>query len=46
MIDKAMAIFQKVGDWFLMEHDTYIRVYGPTKYPHLVPGFIPKKFVF
>jgi hypothetical protein len=28
-----------------MEHGTYIRVYRATKYPHLLPWFVPNKLV-
>jgi hypothetical protein len=41
MTDKALAIVHKIGDWYLMEHGTYIRVYGATKSPHLLPRFVP-----
>jgi hypothetical protein len=29
-----------VGDWYLMEYETYIRVYVATKSPNLLPKFI------
>jgi hypothetical protein len=39
MTNKALSIIQNIGDWYLMEHGTYIRVYGATKAPHLLPRF-------
>jgi hypothetical protein len=45
MTNKALSIIQNIGDWYLMEHGTYIRVYGATKAPHLLPRFVPDKLV-
>jgi hypothetical protein len=28
-----------------MEHDTYIKVYGAMKPPHMLPGFMSDKIV-
>jgi hypothetical protein len=46
MIDNAIAVIRRIGDWYLMEHDTYIRIYGAMKPPHLLPRFVPNKLVF
>jgi hypothetical protein len=45
MIDKALSIIKNIGDWYLMEHGTYIRIYGATKAPHLLPCFFIDKLV-
>jgi hypothetical protein len=45
MKDKALAIIRNIGDWYLMEHGTYIRIYGATKAPHLLPRFVLDKLV-
>jgi hypothetical protein len=45
MANKALSILQNIGDWYLLEHGTYIRVYGATKAPHLLPRFVPDKLV-
>jgi hypothetical protein len=45
MTDKAIAVIRRIGDWYLMEHDTYIKVYGAMKLPHLLPRFVPDKLV-
>jgi hypothetical protein len=37
MTDKAIAVIKRIGDWYLMEHGTYIRVYGATKPPIFSP---------
>jgi hypothetical protein len=35
----------KVGHWYLDEHSTYIRVFGATKAPHLLPAHVPDRLV-
>jgi hypothetical protein len=45
MKNKAIAVIRRIEDWYLMEHDTYIRIYGAMKPPHLLPWFIPEKLV-
>jgi hypothetical protein len=34
-------IISKVGHWYLDEHTTYIRVFGATRAPHLLPAHVP-----
>jgi hypothetical protein len=38
MTDKALVIIRRIGDWYLMEHGTYIRIYGAMKAPHGLGG--------
>jgi hypothetical protein len=45
MTDKAITVIRRIGDWYLMEHGTYIRIYGAMKPPHLLPQFIPENIV-
>jgi hypothetical protein len=45
MTNKALAVIRRIGDWYLMEHGTYIRIYRATKAPHLLPRFVPDKLV-
>jgi hypothetical protein len=45
MIDKAIIVIRRIGDYYLMEHSTYIRIYGVMKPPHLLPQSIPDKLV-
>jgi hypothetical protein len=45
MTYKSIVVIMRIGDWYLMEHDTYIRVYGAMKPPHLLPWFVPDKLV-
>jgi hypothetical protein len=33
MTDKEIVVIKRIGDWYLMEHNTYIRVYGAMKSP-------------
>jgi hypothetical protein len=42
MTNKAIALIRRTGDCYLMEHGTYIRVYGVMNLPHLLPKFVPK----
>jgi len=30
----------EIGDWFVNEKITYIRIYGATKAPHLLPKVV------
>jgi hypothetical protein len=34
-------MISKVGHWYLDEHTTYIRVFGATRAPHLLPAHVP-----
>jgi hypothetical protein len=45
MTDKDIAVVRRIGKWHLMEKDTYIRVYGAMKPPHLLPWFVPKNLI-
>jgi hypothetical protein len=37
----AKNMISKVGHWYLDERDTYIRVFGATREPHLLPVYVP-----
>jgi hypothetical protein len=43
--DKDITIIRRIGDCYLMEHHTYIRIYGAMKPTHLLPRFVPDKLV-
>jgi hypothetical protein len=45
MLEKPTQAISKVGDWYVLEKGIYIRFYGATKAPHLLPKFIPDKLV-
>jgi hypothetical protein len=45
MIEKALEIVGRVGDWFLLKYRTYIRVYRTMKSPHMLPKFILERLV-
>jgi hypothetical protein len=45
MTDKEIFVIKRIGDWYFMEHDMYIMVYGDMKSPHLLPWFVPEKLV-
>jgi len=38
-----MQAVSKVGDWYITERGTYIRIFRATKAPHVLPRFIPDK---
>jgi hypothetical protein len=45
MTDKAITIIRRIGDWYIIEYDTYIRIYGAMKLLHLLPWFVPDKII-
>jgi hypothetical protein len=38
-------MISKVGHWYLDENDTYIRVFGATEAPHLLPVYVADRLV-
>jgi hypothetical protein len=40
MTNKAIVVIKRIRDWYLMENDTCIQVYGTMKSPHLLPWFV------
>ena len=42
-VSKTMII--SIGDWYLQEYHTYIRIYGATDPPHLLPKYVLDKLV-
>jgi hypothetical protein len=45
MTEKAIVFINRIWDWYLMEHDTYIKIYRARKAPHLLPRFVPEELV-
>jgi hypothetical protein len=45
MTDKTTVIIKRIGNWYPMEHGTYIRVYRAMEAPHLLPRFVLDKLV-
>jgi hypothetical protein len=43
--DEAKKVISKVGHWYLDERETYIRVFGTTGAPHLLPIYVPDRLV-
>jgi hypothetical protein len=41
----AKKMILKVGDWYLDETTTYIRVFGTTRAPHFLPTRVPDRIV-
>jgi len=42
---EAKKVISKVGQWYLDEHNTYIRVFEATKAPHLLLAHVPDQLV-
>lgn len=40
-----MEVLGRIGDWYLNEPSTDIRIYGATKAPHLLPKHVPERLV-
>jgi len=40
-----MQEVRKIMDWYVLEHRTYIKIYGSTKPPHFFPRFVLDKLV-
>lgn len=43
--DEAKKVISKIGHWYLDEWETYIRVFGATGAPHLLPIYVPGRLV-
>jgi hypothetical protein len=44
-IGVAKKVISKVVHWYLDERDTYIRVFGATGAPHILPSHVPDRLV-
>jgi hypothetical protein len=45
LTEAAKKTISKVGHWYLEETTTYIRVFGATSAPHLLPVHVPDKLI-
>jgi hypothetical protein len=43
MSEKAIEAISEVGDWYVIDKGTYIRVFRAIKAPHVLPKFISDK---
>jgi hypothetical protein len=43
--DAAKKVISKVGQWYLDECETYIRIFGATRAPHFLPIYVPDLMV-
>jgi hypothetical protein len=41
----AKKVISKVGHWYLDERNTYIRVFGAPRAPHLLLAYVPNRIV-
>ena len=40
MLEEERVIVGSIGDWYVTENHTYIRIYRATKAPHILPKYI------
>jgi hypothetical protein len=40
---EAMDAIKEIGDWFLDEEFSYIRIYGCEGAPHILPRYVPNR---
>lgn len=45
MFENARVVLSEIGDWFVTKKFTYIRIYGATKAPHLLPKIVTEHMV-
>jgi hypothetical protein len=45
MMEKTIQMISSIGDWYVIGKGTYIRIFGATKAPHLLPKYIPHMLV-
>ena len=41
--DEAKKVIVKIGHWYLDKRETYIRIFGATRSPHLLPLYVPNR---
>jgi hypothetical protein len=42
---EAMKLLKSIGNWYLQEDYTYLRIYGVTAPPHLLPKYVPNRII-
>lgn len=45
MLKRRMDSISKVGDYYVSLLGVYLKLYGSTKAPHLLPYYMPDKIV-
>jgi hypothetical protein len=45
LIEDARKLIKYLGNWYLQEDLTYLRIYGATTTPHLFPKYVPDRVV-
>jgi hypothetical protein len=45
LTDNAKKIISHIGNWYIQENITYIRICGATEAPHLLPKYVPDRLV-
>jgi hypothetical protein len=41
----AITTLKEIRDWYVKKYYTYIKVYGSTELPHLLPKYVPDKLL-
>ena len=44
-MDEGIQLLYKIGDWYIEKELTYLRIYGATAAPNLLPKFVPDRLV-
>jgi hypothetical protein len=42
---ESMRLIKNIGNWYLQEDCTYLRIYGVTASPHLLPKYVPNRLI-
>jgi hypothetical protein len=45
LLDEGIQLLYKIGDWYIEKELTYLRIYGATAAPNLLPKFVPDRLV-
>jgi hypothetical protein len=40
---EATNVIKEIGDWFIDEEFSYIRIYGCEGAPHILPRYVPER---
>jgi hypothetical protein len=39
--ESTKKVISRIGHWYLEEKRTYLRIFGATRAPHLLPAYVP-----
>jgi hypothetical protein len=41
----AIKSLRGIGDWYMKKYYTFVRIFGATRPPHLLPKYVPNKLL-